>query len=114
MTSEFEVLIGMEFGENLKKVRKLKGINRSELAKSCGISYVQLSKYEEGKSNPTLDSILKISDALSVSPKDLIPDDSTEQIAKDIQFLISNYDRFQLDHEFLRMIQSSIRFRIRT
>ena len=103
----------MEFGENLKQIRKLKGISRSDLAKSSGISYVQLSKYEEGKSNPNLDSILKMSVALSVSPKDLVPDDSTEEIVQDIQFMLSNYNRLKLDHEFLRMIQSSIRFRIR-
>lgn len=103
----------MEFGENLKQIRKLKGISRSDLAKSSGISYVQLSKYEEGKSNPNLDSIVKMSKALAVSPKDLMPDNAREQMSKDIQFLISNYDRFQLDSEFMRMIQSSIRFRIR-
>ncbi len=103
----------MDFGENLKRIRKMKNMNRADLCKVSGISYVQLSKYEEGKSNPNLDSILKISSALSVSPKDLIPDGSTEKLVNEINYMISNYDHFQLDHEFLRMIHSSIQFRIK-
>ncbi|MDS1029178.1 helix-turn-helix transcriptional regulator [Bacillota bacterium LX-D] len=59
--------------ENLKRIRKAKKISQQELAELSGLSFSMVSKLESGEqSNPTLETIEKISFALGVKPSDLI------------------------------------------
>jgi aspartate racemase len=60
------------FGENLKNIRTDLEITQDDLCQKLGIDRSYLSKIENGKINPTLDTILKIASALNISPNDLI------------------------------------------
>ncbi len=63
----------MSLKENLKRIRKAKKISQQELAELSGLSFSMVSKLESGEqSNPTLETIEKISFALGVKPSDLI------------------------------------------
>ena len=57
--------------ENIKWFRKSKGLKQKELAEATGINLRYLQEYEAGKQNITIESILKIADALDISPCEL-------------------------------------------
>lgn len=58
----------MEIGEiiaaNLKRIRKERHLSLSQLAEQAGVSKVILSQIEKGDSNPTVNTIWKITGAL--------------------------------------------------
>lgn len=59
--------------KNLKKLRNKKGWSQERLAREAGISYQTLIKIERGYvKNPKLETLLKLTKALSVSLDDLI------------------------------------------
>lgn len=49
-----------QFGENLKTLRKKKGLTQQELGKQVGLSKAVVSKYETGMGYPTFDVLLRI------------------------------------------------------
>jgi len=52
---------------NMKIARLKKGLNQSELAELVGVQSKIISRYETGVNYPTVDTLLKISEALNVS-----------------------------------------------
>ncbi len=59
--------------KNLKKIRLKNKLSQGALAKLSGVSSSYIANLERGdKSNPTIDTIDKISKALNVSRDDLI------------------------------------------
>lgn len=56
-------------GLALLVVRQLSGRTQVELARQAGFSKSQLSKYEKGKDLPKLDSLGRILEVLSLSPR---------------------------------------------
>lgn len=61
----------MNIGENIKKIRKLKGLTQRELADKMGIKQQSFAQYEQAEKIPKLDTLKKIADALDVSIYDL-------------------------------------------
>ena len=61
-----------EFGDQLKKIRKLKGITQKELAQKIGITQRMISHYESKVKSPPLKYIILIADALQVSVDTLV------------------------------------------
>lgn len=58
---------------NLRKLRKAKGLSQERLARLANIANNTIVKIEAGKNkNPTLDTLKKIAKALGVSIEDLI------------------------------------------
>ena len=57
----------MTVGENIKAIRKKKGITQKKLGELCGIAESNIRKYENGKQNPKIETIDKIASALGVS-----------------------------------------------
>lgn len=64
----------MSIGDNIKKIRKSKGLKQSELAKLSNVSRVAIGNYERGDRTPNIDIIGRISSALKVSVSELIGD----------------------------------------
>ena len=59
--------------ENIKKLRKRKGLSQDKLAKLADVTLTTLVKIESGvNDNPTIKTLKRISDALSVSVDDLL------------------------------------------
>lgn len=58
-------------GARIKELRKAKGLSQEELSEKVGIDSKHLSRIEVGKSYPSLDTLEKIANALSVEIKDL-------------------------------------------
>ena len=55
------------FGENIKKIRKMKNLTQRELGELLGFSQAAIGQFESGKSNLTMDTVKKIASALEVT-----------------------------------------------
>ncbi|MBQ8188542.1 MAG: helix-turn-helix domain-containing protein [Lachnospiraceae bacterium] len=62
----------MNIGENIKRIRKEKGMTQKELGGRLGISQAAVGQFENNCSNLKIDTIKKIADALEVSHTRLI------------------------------------------
>jgi len=56
----------------LKRLRQAKKLTRYALAKAAGISQVYVRKLEEGRSDPTVGMLTKLSKALRVRVQELL------------------------------------------
>lgn len=74
----------MIVAERIKNIRMSKSLSQKEVALSIGINQAQYSRIESGKVEPTLSSLEKIADALSVSVSDFL--------SKDKSYDIKSYD----------------------
>ncbi len=61
----------MVLGARIKAVRKERGWSQEQLAERVGISTQYVSNIERGKENPTLDLLLRLAQALKVSPAEI-------------------------------------------
>ncbi|MGE6555411.1 helix-turn-helix domain-containing protein [Exiguobacterium artemiae] len=64
-----------EIGLNLRNARIRKKMAQIELAAEVDLSRTSISKYENGKGNPTLQIILNLSAALEIHPSELFQTD---------------------------------------
>lgn len=55
------------FGDNLKTLRKKRGLTQQELADKVGTNRVNVTKWETGRTEPSLENIVKLADLLDVS-----------------------------------------------
>lgn len=60
------------FGDNLKTVRKIKGVSQEELAVRLNVVRQTVSKWEKGLSVPDADIIIKIADIFEISVSELL------------------------------------------
>ena len=68
-TEEKELL--KQFGKKLAEIRKKKNLSQEELAWNAGIGDNQIGRIERGEHSPSLNTVFKIANALSVSARDL-------------------------------------------
>lgn len=59
------------FGNNLRALRKSKGLSMEKLAQEAGIEYSQVSDIELGKINTTISTIYLLAKGLKIKPKEL-------------------------------------------
>lgn len=62
----------MEFGDELARIRRERGLTQAGLAQRIGVHPSQLHRYEVGEAQPTLDVIRRLCVALSVSSDGLL------------------------------------------
>lgn len=62
------------FGQRLREKRTESGLTQEELAGQAGLDRTYVSSCERGKRNVSLENIYKISLALNISPKELLPE----------------------------------------
>jgi transcriptional regulator with XRE-family HTH domain len=60
------------FGERLRRLRKARGFTQAELARALGISQPTVAYYENEDGRPGGDLVLKLSEALAVSPEEIL------------------------------------------
>ncbi len=61
----------LSFGEKIRLLRKERKLSMQMLANIAEIELSQINRIELGKINPRLTTILKISEALGIEPKEL-------------------------------------------
>ena len=50
----------MKFGDNLKRVRKIRKISQEDLAEKLGVSRQSVSKWETGENYPSMTNIMSL------------------------------------------------------
>ena len=88
------------FGENLKALRKNKGITQEELAAKLNVVRQTISKWEKGQSVPDAEMLVKLAETFEVTVSQLLgsqiepdaqPDALAEQLARiNEQLIIKN------------------------
>ncbi len=61
-----------KLGENLKRIRTEKGISQGDIARALEVDKSFVSNIENGKTTPTLATIVKIAKAIGVSVDELL------------------------------------------
>jgi len=62
-----------KFGEQVRKLRREKGMTQEQLADAAGIERSYMGTIERGERNPTLMKVYNIAKALKVSTSELLP-----------------------------------------
>lgn len=62
----------VKLGKNLKHIRTAKGISQGQIARTLKVGRSFITNIENGKTNPTLDTIAKIAKAIGVSVGELM------------------------------------------
>lgn len=61
-----------ELGLRLRRYRQRAGLSITQLANESGVDYMQISRYEKGKTLPSLDTALSLSIVLNLSLDELV------------------------------------------
>ena len=61
-----------KLGQNIRRIRKQKGVSQIELADQFDADSPTISRIEAGNTNPTIITLKKIADALDVEVVDLV------------------------------------------
>ena len=61
-----------KFGENLRKLRKNKGLSLREMSYACSIDNSKIAKIEKGMINITFTTLLQLAVALEAHPSSLL------------------------------------------
>ena len=69
----------MTVKENIRRIRKEKGLTQKQLGELCQMNEVQIRQYELGKANPKIETIEKIASALGVNIVDIMERFTMEQ-----------------------------------
>lgn len=69
----------MAVGDRIKELRNNKKLTQSALAELIGLTYIQVGRYEKGKSTPSADVLQKLAAALDTT-SDFLMNGSTEQV----------------------------------
>ena len=95
----------MTVADNIKTIRKQKGLTQKQLAELICVSVGAVQQFEYGKIVPKMDTVLLMSTKLNVSPRSINPEISwddyidTETLSKEVQVFESlpDYDEDDID-----------------
>lgn len=62
----------LRFGANVRRLRQARGMTIEGLAEAAGLHFTALSRIERGESDPRLDTIASLRDALEADAPELL------------------------------------------
>jgi transcriptional regulator with XRE-family HTH domain len=65
------------FGKNIKKIRVIKGLSQQAFAEIFSLKRATLGAYEEGRSEPKIDTIIRVANYFSISIDDFLTKEIT-------------------------------------
>jgi transcriptional regulator with XRE-family HTH domain len=84
----------LSIGNNIRKVRKARGLSQRDLAAHLGKAVTTIQKYENGKFIPTIDVIEQIAEILETTPFKLLETDNWKSKFPDLKKDVSGIDGF--------------------
>ena len=72
----------MTVGENIRRIRKEKGLTQNQLGELCGLADSAIRRYENGGANPKFETLRKIANALDISIGEIDP--NVKDLANDL------------------------------
>lgn len=101
----------MSTGKRVRALRAEKDWTLKELAAKAGISLGFLSDIERGRTNPSLDTLKALAEALSVDPQILIADDEQGLVVTDEKLKIILRGAQELGEKELEELNEFIEFK---
>lgn len=101
----FEV-IKLSIPENIKKIRKEKGLTQKGLGKLCGMADSAIRRYESGRANPKIKTLMKIAEALNCEISDI--DENiviTHHVLHPPQLTPEDIERYKKDAEAREILE---------
>lgn len=86
--------LDMAFSKRVTQLRKQRGLTQQELAELAGVKVLQIRRYENGSSQPTLEVIKNLSIALSVTADELIFDADERSPTDDLKLQFEALQEF--------------------
>lgn len=85
----------MNFGDNLKQIRKHKKISQEELAEKLGVSRQSISKWETGENFPSMQNIMCLCDIFKCKINDLVHEDciDIDSLDKEIKMSVVKFKK---------------------
>ncbi|MBD3581750.1 helix-turn-helix transcriptional regulator [Flavobacterium selenitireducens] len=65
------------FGKNIKKIRSVHGLSQQQFAEMFDLKRATLGAYEEGRSNPKMDTVIKIANHFTLDIEELLTKELT-------------------------------------
>ena len=100
-----------KLGERIRELRKLAGITQEKFGAKAGLSYKFIGELERGQVNVSLDSIVKIAEALGVKVGDLF---SEERIHVQKVFVRERNPLLRLSPQNIQLIKKVLNLLNRT
>ncbi len=97
----------MFLGNNLKTLRKRKNLTQDEAAEKIGISRTKINAYENGHSEPTIDSLTLLAGFYQVNIDTLIKIDLSKLSEKQVDELENGHDSF-ISGSKIRVLTSTV------
>ena len=71
----------MTVGERIKQLRKEAELTQQQLADKVGVTYIQIGRYETGKSNASADVLQKVAETLGTTTDFLMSGGNAQQLS---------------------------------
>lgn len=95
----------MKTGEIIKKLRKERGWNQSELGEKIGLSYGGIAAIEQGRNDPSASAVIKLSSIFGVSTDYILTGkESTGEISDDEREIL---EILRKDEEFNTAVKNA-------
>ena len=72
MESGSKIILLKLFGQNLKRVRREKGLSYRRLAQLCDVDHSQIAKIEKGLISIQITTLFELARGLGVDPRELL------------------------------------------
>jgi transcriptional regulator with XRE-family HTH domain len=93
-------MTNQELGENIRKIRELKGFSQQNLADEINVDQKTISRIEKGELSPKFETLVAISKALSVSLSQLLSFNES--------MIFNNYNQYQQGGNYNAYINTEI------
>lgn len=100
-----------KFAENLKKLRKIRGMTQSELAEQVFTSVQSVSRWETGESEPSIDTLILISTVLNTSLNELTGIDALpeEELFDGIAEYVKSSEKSNISAAIIKICRQIVR-----
>ena len=88
MEMEVFMNIQMTLGQQVRALRRQRRLTQEQLAELAGVSLQHIGEIERGLGNPTLNSLVKLSDALDISLSELFENSEQYKSEKEMRDLL--------------------------
>ena len=110
MASQFSQSALKQFGQTIQRLRKYQNLTQEQLGELCDRHPVYISELERGVKSPSLDSILRLSEALKVTSGDLMnlafqPENDKQSYKREITVLLEQQNSEDL-RRIIRIIKA--------
>jgi transcriptional regulator with XRE-family HTH domain len=93
-------MTNIELGENIRKIRELKGFSQQNLADEIKVDQKTISRIEKGDLSPKFDTLIAISKVLSVTLSQLLSFNES--------LIFNNYNQYQQGGNYNAYINTEI------